>query len=331
MKTNEVGRAEKPRILVADDDLANRALLVEVCVAEGYEADVALDGGEVVERALTGAYDLLLLDAMMPVLDGYDALAILRRAQATSKLPVIMVTASSHERDRLRAGALGVDEFVHKPFRIFDLTQRMRLLIDRTRQAEEAGEAGAGQPPVAARQRMGELLRFLPSPRGLRAYLDRALRDARRGRRPLGCAMLRLESEDELLRRSGRQAVDAVLGLMASGAQGWAEGGVYRCNEGELVWLLSEGKVARLAVLPVDLRRMAAGLLADDPEPAPVDLRLAALVLREARGGADDLLAQLRTLLDEARRAGGGANSGGRGTLVPLADRRSSVPPSSRS
>lgn len=327
MKASGVGSAEKPRVLVADDDPANCALLVEVCVSEGYEADVALDGGEVVERALTGKYDLLLLDAMMPVLDGYDALAILRRAEATSELPVIMVTASSHERDRLRAGALGVDEFVHKPFRIFDLTQRMRLLIGRSRPSE-----GAGLLPAAARQRMGELLRYLPSPRGLRGYLDRALRDARRGRRPLGCAMLRLESEDELRRRSGRQTVDAVLGLMASGAQGWAEGGVYRCNEGELVWLLVEGKVARLAVLPVDLRRMAAGLLADETEPPPVDLRLAALVLREARGGADDLLALLRLQLDDARRAGGGgAGPGGPSTLVPLADRRSSVPPSSRS
>jgi CheY-like chemotaxis protein len=327
MKASEVGSAEKPRVLVADDDPANCALLVEVCASEGYDTDVALDGGEVVERALTGNYDLLLLDAMMPVLDGYDALAILRRAQSTSTLPVIMVTASSQERDRLRAGALGVDEFVHKPFRVFDLTQRMRLLIARSRQRE--GQVGLA--PAEARQRMSELLRYLPSPRGLRGYLDRALRDARRGRRPLGCAMLRLESEDELLRRSGRQAVDAVLGLMASGAQGWAEGGVYRCNEGELVWLLIEGKVARLAVLPVDLRRMAAGLLADDAEPAPpVELRLAALVLREARGGADDLLAHLRLQLDDARRSGGGGASGP-STLVPLADRRSSVPPSSRS
>ena len=116
------------RILVVDDE----KLLVKGVKFnlenEGYEVECAYDGASAVELARNGRFDLIILDVMMPELDGQEACM---RIREFSNVPIIMLTAKSEDADKLMGFECGADDYVTKPFNILELKARVRALLRR--------------------------------------------------------------------------------------------------------------------------------------------------------------------------------------------------------
>ena len=135
------------RILIADDDLHVVSVVAAALEREGYAVDHVLDGGQVVKRALENEYALVVLDWMLPARSGLDCGRAIR---AESSVPILMLTARSHEMDIVRAIELCADDYVVKPFSISELVVRVRSLLrrrdleraDADRARNGAGDAG---------------------------------------------------------------------------------------------------------------------------------------------------------------------------------------------
>lgn len=117
------------KILVADDDRLLRGLLEHKLAVAGFEVDIAEDGGAALELACTMKYDLMVLDAMMPVMDGFEVLRRLKNDPDTASLPVVMLTARRGEHDVLDALERGAAEYLTKPFIPDELVLRIRKRI----------------------------------------------------------------------------------------------------------------------------------------------------------------------------------------------------------
>lgn len=117
------------RILIADDDPLLRALLQHKLTAEDHQVLAAEHGGEVSELVRDQAPDLIVLDAMMPVMDGFEVLRRLKAATATRHIPVIMLTALKREQDVVGALQLGAADYLAKPFIPDELVQRIRRVL----------------------------------------------------------------------------------------------------------------------------------------------------------------------------------------------------------
>ena len=117
------------RILVVDDEERNRRLLVAMLEAEGYTAPEAADGAQALELARQQPPDIILLDIMMPGMDGYEVARALKADAATKAIPVVMVTALDDHESRLRGLEAGAEEFVTKPVDRNELRIRVRNLL----------------------------------------------------------------------------------------------------------------------------------------------------------------------------------------------------------
>ena len=128
------------RILVVDDEPRIRKLICDFLKMSGYETVEAQDGQEALDRFYEGKVDLIILDIMMPKIDGYGVLKDIRN---NSEVPVIMLTAKSEEKDELLGFSLGVDEYVTKPFSPKVLVARVDAVLKRTSASnEDTIEAG---------------------------------------------------------------------------------------------------------------------------------------------------------------------------------------------
>ncbi len=116
-------------VLVVDDDDFNIKLMTEVCRGAGHGARAAIDGAGALAAVEAQTPDLVLLDVMLPGIDGFEVLRRLRADPKTAALPIIMVTAMQDPQARVRAVDLGADDFVNKPFRIKDLQARIHGVI----------------------------------------------------------------------------------------------------------------------------------------------------------------------------------------------------------
>ncbi|MCZ7583813.1 MAG: two-component system response regulator [Deltaproteobacteria bacterium] len=120
---------ERPLILVIDDEAQNRRVLEAILVSQGYEVIAAERGEEGLEAARGTDPDIVLLDIMMPGLDGYDVLAALKEDDRTRHVPVVMVTALTQVEDRVRALDAGADDFMSKPVDKTEVRARIRSLL----------------------------------------------------------------------------------------------------------------------------------------------------------------------------------------------------------
>lgn len=123
------------RLLIVEDEPDLRQALAMGLVEEGYAIDSAEDGEEGLYKALNWDYDAIVLDIMMPVIDGWEVLKRLRNEKTT---PVLVLTARSELDDRVKGLDLGSDDFMVKPFEMAELSARLRALIRRS-----AGQATA--------------------------------------------------------------------------------------------------------------------------------------------------------------------------------------------
>lgn len=119
----------KERILIADDEDRIRDLIKEYFIMEGYEIDEASDGSEALALAGQNSYAILILDVMMPRMDGWSVCREIRRS---SRVPIVMLTARGEEYDKLFGFELGVDDYMVKPFSPKELLARVKAIIRRS-------------------------------------------------------------------------------------------------------------------------------------------------------------------------------------------------------
>lgn len=125
----------KLRLLVVEDESAIREGLVDVFVFHGYDVDSIGDGKEGLRTALTGRFDLILLDVMLPGIDGFEICNRIR--QADREQPIIMLTAKTGDEDIIQGLKLGADDYVAKPFSIAQLVLRVEAVLRRSRVGTE--------------------------------------------------------------------------------------------------------------------------------------------------------------------------------------------------
>jgi two-component system response regulator CpxR len=124
------------RILVIDDDVELGALLREFFEREGLEAEFAHNGPTGLEQSLRGGFDLIVLDVMLPGMDGFE---ILRRLRMQSRVPVLMLTARGEDVDRIVGLELGADDYLPKPFNPRELIARIRAILRRLEPKPSSG------------------------------------------------------------------------------------------------------------------------------------------------------------------------------------------------
>lgn len=117
------------KLLIVDDEEKIRTLIKKYAVFEGYEVIEAANGFEAIAKCASNTFDLIIMDIMMPELDGYSAVKEIRK---TSQTPVIMLSAKGEEYDRIHGFEIGVDDYVVKPFSVRELMMRIAAIIKRT-------------------------------------------------------------------------------------------------------------------------------------------------------------------------------------------------------
>lgn len=170
-------------ILVIDDDVELCGLLREYLEAEGFGVEFAHDGESGLKRALGAGYLLVILDVMLPGMNGFE---VLRRIRASSSLPVLLLTARGDEVDRIVGLEIGADDYLPKPFHPRELVARIRAILRRTRDATP--RASAQSEPV----RVGDI------------ELDPSTRVVRQAGKPIELTSVEFGLLEVLLREAGR-------------------------------------------------------------------------------------------------------------------------------
>ena len=152
-----------PRILVVDDEDRNLRLMKALLAPLGYAVELARDGEEAITKATESPPDLILLDVMMPKLDGFEVARRLKKGAATRIIPIVMVTALDNVGDRVRALDAGADDFLAKPVDKTELRARVRTLLkvkaynDHMRDYQRELEAEVAKRTAALEQAFQEI------------------------------------------------------------------------------------------------------------------------------------------------------------------------------
>ena len=183
------------RILVIDDDVELCSLVAEFLAPEGFQVEAVHEGKSGLDRAVNGDFLLIVLDVMLPGMNGFD---VLRRIRDKSKVPVLLLTARGEDVDRIVGLEIGADDYLPKPFNPRELVARIRAVLRRS------GTGGKTDSEVHEPVRVGEV------------ELDPATRIVRHKGQPLELTSVEFNLLEVLLREAGRvvtreRLVDAVL------------------------------------------------------------------------------------------------------------------------
>jgi two-component system cell cycle response regulator len=221
MKPERRSEAEKaeagtraPVILVADDEPVNLALIKRRLEWEEYHVETAQDGGEAVEAAKRVLPDLIILDVMMPVLDGLGACRLLKEDPATRDIPVIFLSALDDTDTKVNGLSLGANDYISKPFRVEELLARVAVSIRLKRERDllqQSAEELRRRAEAASEMSMTDALTGLLNRYGLQRALQRELSEARRYSRPLSCLLLDIDFFKAINDTHGHAAGDAAL------------------------------------------------------------------------------------------------------------------------
>jgi two-component system response regulator CpxR len=172
------------RVLVIDDDVGLCELVEEYLGPEGYAVEATHNGERGINRALTNDHALVILDVMLPGMNGFD---VLRRIRAKSRIPVLMLTARGDDIDRIVGLEIGADDYLSKPFNPRELVARIRAILRRT----QPGEQATGTPETLM---VGDI------------ELDTATRTVRRAGEMIELTVVEYDLLEQLLRTAGQIA-----------------------------------------------------------------------------------------------------------------------------
>ena len=120
---------KKLRILLVDDEPSIVKMVGKRLEVEGFEVTVAMDGQEALQKAQSQQQDLIILDLMLPKLNGYEVCGLLKRDSRYEKVPIIMLSARAQEKDEKEGLAAGANAFMTKPFKSQELVERIKALL----------------------------------------------------------------------------------------------------------------------------------------------------------------------------------------------------------
>ncbi len=121
--------SEKPRILLVDDEPSIVKMVGKRLEVEGFDVVVAMDGQEALTKARGEHPDLIILDLMLPKMNGYEVCTMLKQDTRHQHIPIIIFTAKTQEKDEKMAMGCGADGFVRKPFRAQELVEKIQALL----------------------------------------------------------------------------------------------------------------------------------------------------------------------------------------------------------
>jgi DNA-binding response OmpR family regulator len=153
-----------PRILLADDEQSIQTLLSFPLRKDGYEVTTAADGREALARFSEGRFDLVVLDVMMPRMDGLE---VCRRIRARNTVPIIMLTAKAEEIDKVLGLELGADDYITKPFSLREFRSRVRAALRRAGMQTQSAEPDEDELPLSVHE-----LEIDPAKRAVRVRGD---------------------------------------------------------------------------------------------------------------------------------------------------------------
>lgn len=259
-------------ILVVDDDDPTRMLLKDLCESSNFRVIAAADGLEAVEKIAEHKPDMVLLDLMMPLKDGFSVLKWAREDTRFTDLPIIILTAMGEMDGKIRGMELGADDFVTKPFKLIELQTRINsaLMVREYRRrlfdAEEELAQFRAVDPVTGAGTYSQL----------KATLDAELARSRRYGRPAACLMFGFDDYAGLRYKLGRDACDAYLTRLFQGVLSCLRSAdrLFRVDSDEFVILLPETDLAGGRLVAQRILDVMKDIVADGPNgPLGVTVR----------------------------------------------------------
>lgn len=296
-------------ILVADDEPVNRTLIQRRLEREGYRVITVRNGSEAVEKAREYLPDLVLLDVMMPEMDGMDACRLIKEDEATRDIPVIFLSARDETEMKVSGLTLGANDYISKPFKAEELLARVHVAIrlkrERDRLRSSAEEATA-RADIAQERAMTDALTGLLNRYGLQHVLAREHAEARRYGRPLSCLMIDLDNfksaNDRYGHAAGDQALQQVAGVLREVVR--KADTVFRYGGEEFLVLLPETDLEGAAALAEKIRStVASRQLGDNKRGFMLTLSAGASSLCDHESG-NDMIARADMALYQAKEEG---------------------------
>lgn len=200
-------------VLVADHDPFDLRLLHQTCEAAGYDVVTAADGPEVLALVARQPPDLIVLDADMPSLDGYEILRILKTDADLAAIAVVLVTGADDAEGRSRGIELGADDYLSRPYRVFEIQQRVRNVLRATR----SDRLGLTETMPPADQR--DPVTGAGTPSQLLLALDYEHTRAERYGHPLTCMLVRVRNWQDLQNAASDGTANEAMALIGAGVR----------------------------------------------------------------------------------------------------------------
>ncbi|HEY8428433.1 MAG TPA: response regulator [Sandaracinaceae bacterium] len=255
-------------VLIAEGDPFNLRLLEELCEQAGFEVVTAGDGSAALTVIARQRPALVVLDTALTTDDGVPVLEVLQSDATLSRIPVLLTTEAGDEESKKRGIELGAADFVTRPYRVFEVEQRVRnlLRLAAAERAVERSRAARGTDPDDGT----DPLTHAGGPRQLRIGLDYEATRAVRYGHPLTCIVLRIANFAEIVERSGEPMGQGLLIQLAANLRSAirAVDHLFRSDVDEFTILLPE--TADAEPLVARLRREGARLGGAAIDPAPV-------------------------------------------------------------
>lgn len=282
-------------LLVADADPFNLRLLSEVCESSGYSVVTAADGGAVLDSVARERPDLVLMDVALPVMDGFEVMRILKGDANLRQIPILLVTADDDVHSRQQGIALGAEDYVSKPYRVFEIQQRVRNALRLAARTSSASIEPPSNPDVI------DVVTGAGTKSQLHFSLDYEFTRAVRYSHPLACIVVRFLNYGDVLKQLGVDPTSAALSQLAGGLRQCIRGidHLFRSNVDEFAILLPETDAAGCAIVADRVAKAGAdgSLVGTRMEPMPaVQVGTASFPKIKPRDG-DDLYKTARSNL----------------------------------
>jgi two-component system, cell cycle response regulator len=300
---------ELPRILVADDEEVNRSLIRRRLTRAGYEVTTVENGYEAVVTARETVPDLIILDVMMPVMDGLQACRLIKEDPNTRDIPVIFLSARDETEVKVNGLSLGANDYISKPFKAEEFLARISVAIRLKRERDELrykADEAKKHADAAFEKSMSDALTGLLNRYGLQRALSREQANARRYNRPLACLMIDIDNFKMINDTYGHMAGDAAITQVACilSEVGRATDTVCRYGGEEFLMLLAETDLEGALTVAEKIRHTtAARLFGDGQSIFRLTLSLGVAELNEHESG-NDMIARADSALYKAKQDG---------------------------
>jgi two-component system, cell cycle response regulator len=300
---------DSPLIIVADDEEFNRRVLTRRLEQDGFRVVTANDGREAILKVKELLPDLVILDLMMPIMDGLEACRHLKEDIATADIPVIFLSARDDPEAKVTGLTSGANDYINKPFKAEELTARVNVALRLKREHDNlrmSAEEAHQRAEVAQEQSMVDGLTGLYNRHGMQRALLSEYSMAQRHHRALSCLMIDLDHFKSINDRYGHIIGDATLKQLASILLQNLRRSDVICRYGgeEFLILLPETDIKGASIIAEKIHAVIASQLFGEGETRfPVTLSIGISQFREEESG-DEMIARADAALYQAKKMG---------------------------